>query len=267
MKTDAEKAYGAFRKRAGGMVWAELPEADRADWEAVASALQCTEPANATAVVETGAFIDHDLKIDPERFVEVLAGTKTHEIRVFDRDYQVGNTLRLNAYDRSAKMYTGRSAMARVTNITAPGSYGLPENVGVMSIALTTTCIDILLSLHPWALQSWNDRYGKGVWIAIAPNDYVLDRVRDATSAGDLDMETATNFLLDSKILPIAVGRTFGEALTALESRLAALPIDQLAKKSPWVSVVSSEYDYINEELDSGHGYGDLRLRAPSTAF
>lgn len=142
MNSSAEMAYSAFRKRAGGMAWAELPEADRADWEAVASALQCPEPVNVNAGTEIGAFIDHDLKIDPERLAEVRAGTKTHEIRVFDRDYQVGNTLRLNGYDRLAKAYTGQAAMVRVTNITPPGSYGLPENVGVMSIALATTCID-----------------------------------------------------------------------------------------------------------------------------
>lgn len=43
--------------------------------------------------------IDHELKIDPERLAEIIAGSKTHEIRVFDRDFQVGSTLKLNAYD------------------------------------------------------------------------------------------------------------------------------------------------------------------------
>ena len=51
---NAEKAYNAFRKRAGGKGWRELPEADRADWEAVATALQCTEPVSVAAVSETG---------------------------------------------------------------------------------------------------------------------------------------------------------------------------------------------------------------------
>ncbi|MHB1201320.1 MAG: DUF3850 domain-containing protein [Polaromonas sp.] len=88
-------------------------------------------PLNSPSVVS-----QHELKIDPERLAEILASTKTHEIRVFDRDFQVGNTLKLNAYDRSTNVYTGQSAVVKVTNITAPGSYGLPENVGVMSIAL-----------------------------------------------------------------------------------------------------------------------------------
>ena len=79
---------------------------------------------------------DHNLKIDPERLAEILAGTKTHEIRVFDRDYQVGHTLKLSGYNRSTNAYTGQSAVVKVTNITTPGSYGLPENIGVISIAL-----------------------------------------------------------------------------------------------------------------------------------
>lgn len=80
--------------------------------------------------------INHELKIDPDRLAEILTGIKTHEIRVFDRDFQVGNKLKLNVYDQSANKYTGQMAIVKVTNITAPGSYGLPENIGVMSIEL-----------------------------------------------------------------------------------------------------------------------------------
>lgn len=79
---------------------------------------------------------DHELKIDPERLVEILSGDKTHEIRIFDREFKVGDILKLNAYDRSTQAYTGQSTMVQVTNITQPGSYGLPEKIGVMSIAL-----------------------------------------------------------------------------------------------------------------------------------
>lgn len=80
--------------------------------------------------------IDHELKIDPERLAEIIVGTKTHEIRVFDRGFQVGNVLKLNAYDRSTNTWAGQFAIVKVTNITTPGSYGLPENVGAMSIVL-----------------------------------------------------------------------------------------------------------------------------------
>lgn len=96
--------------------------------------LRATEPA-LSACTER---FDHELKIDPERIGEILRGDKTHEIRVFDRDFQVGHVLRLREYDRRSKSYTLKHAFVRVTNITAPGTYGLPHDVGVMSISLLT---------------------------------------------------------------------------------------------------------------------------------
>jgi len=63
-------------------------------------------------------------------------GEKTHEVRVFDRDYQVNQVLKLLGYDRRRGEFTGRGLFVRVTCITGPGTYGLPHNLGVMSIFL-----------------------------------------------------------------------------------------------------------------------------------
>jgi hypothetical protein len=41
----------------------------------------------------------HDLKIWPQYFVEVAAEQKTFEIRKNDRDYQVGDVLRLREWE------------------------------------------------------------------------------------------------------------------------------------------------------------------------
>ena len=82
---------------------------------------------------------DFVLKVDPSQLAAIVAGTKTHEVRVFERNYQVGSILKLLAYDRatpSTGNYTGAQAIVKITNITAPDTYGLPANVGVMSIAL-----------------------------------------------------------------------------------------------------------------------------------
>jgi hypothetical protein len=64
--------------------------------------------------------------------------------------------------------------------------------------------IDKLMKLD-WALQSWDNRYNKGIWVAIAPSECIsldadnlgdgLDEVRSSTSDGDVDMITATDFL------------------------------------------------------------------------
>ena len=85
--------------------------------------------------------VNHELKIDLERMLEIKAGTKTHEVRVFDRNYQVGDVLLLRAFDRATNTFKDHGAVVHcvlvtVTNITSPGSYGLPANLGVMSISL-----------------------------------------------------------------------------------------------------------------------------------
>jgi ASC-1-like (ASCH) protein len=81
----------------------------------------------------------HELKIDPNRLEEIMRGSKRHEVRGAGskkREYKVGDTLRLRAFDRKKQVYTSRLTFdVEVTNITQPGTYGLPRNIVVMSIA------------------------------------------------------------------------------------------------------------------------------------
>lgn len=76
----------------------------------------------------------HNLKTDPEPFAEVKAGRKRYEVRRFDRDYRVGDRLVLQEFDRTTKKYSGDSVVVVVVHILSPGSYGMPEDVGVMGI-------------------------------------------------------------------------------------------------------------------------------------
>ena len=86
---------------------------------------------------------EHSLKTWPEPFAAVLAGEKTHEVRVNDRGYAVGDVLELREWrfigDRewsegAGGHYTGRSVRVVVTHMTRGGSFGLPEDLCVMSI-------------------------------------------------------------------------------------------------------------------------------------
>lgn len=83
----------------------------------------------------------HDLKTWPAPFFAVLDGTKTHEIRVADRPFAVGDVLHLREWvplpngGREA-YYTGRSVDVEVTYLSSGGSWGLPDNLCVMSIRL-----------------------------------------------------------------------------------------------------------------------------------
>lgn len=65
---------------------------------------------------------EHDLKCWPEFFEQVQDGRKPFEIRYNDRDYAVGDLLRIHEY-RPGKghdegEYTGREVERRVTYLT-----------------------------------------------------------------------------------------------------------------------------------------------------
>lgn len=81
---------------------------------------------------------DHELKIWPTPFAQVLAGKKVHEVRVFDRDYCEGDHVILREYNPQSESYTGRSVRALVGYVSEPGSWGLPKEVGAFSLLNVT---------------------------------------------------------------------------------------------------------------------------------
>lgn len=70
-----------------------------------------------------------DLKILPEYFDPVILGVKTFEIRNNDRDFQIGDVLRLREFD--GKKYTGRLVRVVVTYMT---DYAQREGYVVLGI-------------------------------------------------------------------------------------------------------------------------------------
>lgn len=80
----------------------------------------------------------HDLKTWPEHFQEVKAGRKRFEIRVNDRNFQVGDTLRLNEFCPRLNVYTGDTVTVVVTHMLAGGAFGIDLGSVVMSIAFPT---------------------------------------------------------------------------------------------------------------------------------
>lgn len=78
----------------------------------------------------------HDLKTWPDAFDAVLEEVKQYEVRKFDRDFQVGDYVRLLEFVPDGFTgYTGRHIMAVITYITPPGQWGLPSDVGVLGIS------------------------------------------------------------------------------------------------------------------------------------
>ena len=75
----------------------------------------------------------HELKILPQYFEEVWNGNKTFELRKDDRDYKIGDTLRLLEFDYGT--YTGRECNRTILYILRDADqYGLKEDFVILAI-------------------------------------------------------------------------------------------------------------------------------------
>lgn len=61
----------------------------------------------------------HDLKSWVGLFEPILLGAKTHDLRVLDRDYQIGDRCHLREWDPLKRAYTGREVSVEITYITS----------------------------------------------------------------------------------------------------------------------------------------------------
>lgn len=72
------------------------------------------------AMVAPRASIEHRVKSWPHLFEATQSGRKTHDMRrSTDRDYRVGDTLRLQEYDPIKQVYTGRELSVEITYVTS----------------------------------------------------------------------------------------------------------------------------------------------------
>lgn len=79
--------------------------------------------------------MEHDLKCWPEHYAAIERGDKTLELRLNDRNYQVGDTLHLRRYEPLISDYTGASLRVLVTHVLSGGIWLSPGYVA-MSIRL-----------------------------------------------------------------------------------------------------------------------------------
>ena len=82
----------------------------------------------------------HELKTWPEPFMDVALGRKTFEVRKNDRDYRIGDTLKLMEYMPSEDHYTGMWQLVLVTyvlrskQIANGNQFGIEPGYCIMSI-------------------------------------------------------------------------------------------------------------------------------------
>ncbi len=77
----------------------------------------------------------HDLKCWPQYFDRVASGEKSFELRKNDRDFQVGDYLRLNHYDPDKDQYNDSWFIRRITYILHGPAFGLEEGYCIMSLS------------------------------------------------------------------------------------------------------------------------------------
>lgn len=83
----------------------------------------------------------HELKSWVGLFEPILRGEKTHDLRVLDRNYQVGDTCILKEWNATESKYTGREVTVEITYITSAkhnhcafSPFALHEAMGILSI-------------------------------------------------------------------------------------------------------------------------------------
>ena len=88
--------------------------------------------------------MQHELKVDPDVFSELVTGRKTFELRYNDRNFKVGDTLRLRETRHSAAemkkgaqlLYTGYWLRYEVTHAIYAPNWGLQDGWVAMSIKM-----------------------------------------------------------------------------------------------------------------------------------
>lgn len=82
----------------------------------------------------------HYLKTWSKYFKPVVSGEKTFEIRINDRNYQIGDILVLQEYDFDTQTYTGDAFRVIVAYIFYGGRFGIDDSMVVMAIKPINHC-------------------------------------------------------------------------------------------------------------------------------
>lgn len=77
---------------------------------------------------------EHDLKILPQYFNEVISGNKRFEIRKNDRDFKEGDNVKLREFN--GVDYTGNYIKAKIGYVLQGGNYGLEKEYCIFSLII-----------------------------------------------------------------------------------------------------------------------------------
>jgi hypothetical protein len=93
--------------------------------------------------------INHELKTWKDYFEEILSGAKKFELRLNDRDFKVGDVVKLLEYENIIGYFTERSILIRITQILKDAKhFGLMDGFCIFSFDILEKCYDKWISVE-----------------------------------------------------------------------------------------------------------------------
>lgn len=111
-------------------------------------------------------------------------------------------------------------------------------------------CLNNLVINDGWNLQTWDVRYGDGLYLVIGPAATHVDWIRDITWGADIEaVELDFYFFGQGTWLPVAKAPTLSEGLSLLEEK-----VQRLIGFDDWKTAVFNAFEAIVVKNDGGYG-------------
>jgi hypothetical protein len=115
----------------------------------------------------------HYLKIWPAFFEDIHIGLKRFEVRVNDRNYRVGDWLRLREFDPKSGAYTGREELVEVTYVTPSDMFfdvfGIDDEIVVLGIKIVAPRVPGISHIVTFAHDSRIEQCGEHAFVITHP--------------------------------------------------------------------------------------------------
>lgn len=107
-----------------------------------------------------------------------------------------------------------------------------------------------LLSEYNWNLHCWDDRYGRGLWAIVGPNENQTQEIKNIIDGGDTESYLLTDYLHEEgNWLPVVKEKKLVDALTILNTK-----IEPFVDNDIWKIGVSDAFATVIDKNDGGYG-------------
>jgi len=112
--------------------------------------------------------------------------------------------------------------------------------------------INDLIEKNNWSMLSWRERYGDGIWVALAPSVSLLDNIEFISTGEDIQSIELSSYFHDQGLwLPVVKADTIISALSKLDLKTFSVPEKFVDK---WMDAVQEAYERVYD-LGRKNGY------------